>query len=39
MKLLLVHVWNEKEISYRGRFSGLLSYPSLTLAVIYSLIP
>ena len=39
MKLLLVHVWNEKEISYRGRFSGLLSYPSLTLAVLYSLIP
>lgn len=39
MKLLLVHVWNEKEISYRGRFSSLLSYPSLTLAVLYSLIP
>ncbi|MDE6434057.1 MAG: radical SAM protein [Lachnospiraceae bacterium] len=39
MKLLLVHAWNEKERSYRGRFSNLLSYPSLTLAVIYSLIP
>lgn len=39
MKLLLVHVWNEKELSYRGRFSELLSYPSLTLAVLYSLIP
>lgn len=39
MKLLLVHVWNEKELCYRGRFSGLLSYPSLTLAVLYSLIP
>lgn len=39
MKLLLIHAWNEKERSYRGRFSSLLSYPSLTLAVIYSLIP
>lgn len=39
MKLLLIHVWNEKEHSYRSRFSSLLSYPSLTLAVIYSLIP
>lgn len=39
MKLLLVHAWNEKERSYRSRFSSLLSYPSLTLAVIYSLIP
>ncbi|GEM_PF-5881308 len=39
MKLLLIHAWNEKERSYRSRFSSLLSYPSLTLAVIYSLIP
>lgn len=39
MKLLMIHVWNEKEISYRGRFSNLLSYPSLTLATLYSLIP
>lgn len=39
MKLLLIHAWNEKERSYRGRFSSLLSYPSLTLAVIYSLVP
>ena len=39
MKLLMIHVWNEKERAYRGRFSSLLSYPSLTLAVIYSLIP
>ena len=39
MKLLMVHVWNEKELAYRGKFSSLLSYPSLTLAVIYSLIP
>lgn len=39
MKLLMIHVWNETESSYRGKFSNLLSYPSLTLAVIYSLIP
>lgn len=39
MKLLMIHVWNEKERAYRGRFSSHLSYPSLTLAVIYSLIP
>lgn len=39
MNLLMIHVWNEKEISYRGRFSNLLSYPSLTLATLYSLIP
>ena len=39
MKLLMVHVWNGTDRSYRGRFSNLLSYPSLTLAVIYSLIP
>lgn len=39
MKLLLIHAWNEKERAYRSRFSSLLSYPSLTLAVIYSLIP
>ena len=39
MKLLMIHVWNEKEVSYRGRFAKHLSYPSLTLAAIYSLIP
>lgn len=39
MKLLLIHAWNENERSYRSKFSNLLSYPSLTLAVIYSLIP
>lgn len=39
MKLLMIHAWNEFETSYRGKFSNLLSYPSLTLAVIYSLIP
>ena len=39
MKLLMIHAWNERENAYRGKFSSLLSYPSLTLAVIYSLIP
>lgn len=39
MKLLMIHAWNENEGAYRSRFSGLLSYPSLTLTTIYSLIP
>ena len=39
MKLLMIHAWNATEVAYRGRFSSLLSYPSLTLAVLYSLIP
>ena len=39
MKLLMIHAWNEGETAYRGKFSNLFSYPSLTLAVIYSLIP
>ena len=39
IKLLLIHSWNEAETAYRGRFSSLFSYPSLTLAVICSLIP
>lgn len=39
MKLLMIHAWNELDTSYRGKFSNLFSYSSLTLAVIYSLIP
>lgn len=39
MKLLMIHTWNEKERSYRGPLASLLSYPSLTLAAIYPLIP
>lgn len=39
MKLLLIHAWNAKERSYRGRFAGLFSYPSLTLGAVCSLIP
>ena len=35
----MIHAWNSNETSYRGKFSSLLSYPSLTLAVLYSLIP
>ena len=36
---MMIHAWNEEEMSYRGRFSGMLSYPSMTLAVLYSLVP
>ena len=39
MKLLLIQAWNGKEASLRGKFSNLISYSSLTLAVICSLIP
>lgn len=39
MKLLMIHAWNSNETAYRGKFSSLLSYPSLTLAALYSLIP
>lgn len=39
MKLLMIHAWNGSETSYRGKFSSFLSYPSLTLAAIYPLIP
>ena len=39
MKILLIHAWNEHELAYRGRFSSFFSYPSLTLATLYSLIP
>lgn len=39
MKLLMIHAWNENEGAYRSRFSSFFSYPSLTLATIYSLIP
>ncbi len=31
MKLLLVHVWNENELSYRGRFSVLTPHPGTRL--------
>lgn len=39
MKMLLLHVWNATERSYRGRFSSMLSYPSLTLSTLAALIP
>lgn len=35
----MIHAWNSEETSYRGKFSNLLSYPSLTLAALYPLIP
>ncbi|MBR3629538.1 MAG: B12-binding domain-containing radical SAM protein [Oscillospiraceae bacterium] len=39
MRLLIVQAWNRDETAYRSRFSSLLSYPSLTLAVLYALVP
>ncbi len=39
MKILFIHVWNPEDSGYRGRFSRLLSYPSLTLPTLASLIP
>ena len=39
MKMLLIQAWNGKEASLRGRFSNMISYSSLTLAVILSLVP
>ncbi len=39
MKILFIHVWNPHDTGYRGSFSKLLSYPSLTLPTLASLIP
>ncbi|MCR4646095.1 MAG: B12-binding domain-containing radical SAM protein [Oscillospiraceae bacterium] len=39
MRLLLIQAWSHDETAYRSRFSSLLSYPSLTLAVLYALVP
>lgn len=39
MRVLFIHAWNNEEQSYRGRFSNLLSYPSLTLPTLVSLVP
>lgn len=39
MKLLMIHVWNADELAYRNTFSGLMAYPSLTLASIIPLVP
>jgi radical SAM superfamily enzyme YgiQ (UPF0313 family) len=39
MRILFIHAWNKNETSYRGRFSNLLSYPSLTLPTLVSLVP
>ncbi len=39
MNVLFIHVWNPEDRSYRGTFSKLLSYPSLTLPTLASLVP
>lgn len=39
MRILFIHAWNKYEQSYRTRFSSLLSYPSLTLPTLISLVP
>lgn len=39
MNLLLMQAWNRDETAYRSRFASLLSYPSLTLPVLYALLP
>ncbi len=39
MNVLFIHVWNPKDTTYRGTFSKLLSYPSLTLPTLASLVP
>jgi radical SAM superfamily enzyme YgiQ (UPF0313 family) len=39
MKILFIHAWKKDEHSYRSRFSNLLSYPSLTLPTLVSLVP
>ncbi len=39
MRVLFIHSWNKNDLSYRSRFSNLLSYPSLTLPTLVSLVP
>ena len=39
MKILLIQAWRAQESALRNRFSGLIAYSSLTLAVLISLIP
>lgn len=39
MRVLFIHAWNQNDLSYRSRFSNLLSYPSLTLPTLISLVP
>ena len=39
MKILLIQAWRTQESALRNRFSGLIAYSSLTLAVLISLIP
>ncbi len=39
MNILFIHVWNPEDTSYRGTFSKLFCYPSLTLPTLASLVP
>lgn len=39
MDILMIHAWNKGMRSFRGRFSTLLTYPSLTLPTLVSLVP
>ena len=39
MRILLIQPWDKKNLSYRGRYSFLISYAPLTLATLKALIP
>lgn len=39
MQILFIHAWHKYDKSYRGKLSKLLSYPSLTLPTLISLVP
>ena len=39
MNILFIHVWNPDDTSYRGTFSKLFCYPSLTLPTLAALVP
>ncbi len=39
MNILFIHVWNPDDMSYRGTFSKLFCYPSLTLPALATLVP
>lgn len=38
MDILMINAWNKGSRSFRGRFSTLLTYPSLTLPTLVSLV-
>lgn len=39
MRILLIHAWNARERSYRGFFSSMIAYRSMTLASLVALVP